>query len=450
MTRRLSLLLVAATLVVLAITGSASTAPPPAPVATCSPGPSACFAWHTSAVTVSWSHPGCPATTISSDTAGTPVSCTASNAEGSTTSTVNVRKDGSAPSVRGAVERGPDSNGWYNHAVRVEFTGEDGVSGVSSCSPAATYSGPDSGSASVSGSCTDWAGNSGSGSVQLPYDATAPTVDGKPDRKPDSNGWYRRAVTVNFLGTDPVSGIHVCTAPVVYRGPDAAKTSLSGVCQDKASNTSPPKAVELSYDATPPLLKRVKAEISRRGIAIKWIASKDAVSFTILRRPGLKNRTLSTVYTGKSRVFLDGQLRQGVKYRYTVTAYDEAGNGAVKGLRAQALETVARSSKPVRATSALRAPAAGARLAAPPVLKWSVVPRASYYNVQLFRNGKKILTVWPTRPTLRVPSAWTFAGAQLRLTPGVYRWYVWPGFGPRSANRYGKLLGTRSFVVVRR
>jgi hypothetical protein len=31
----------------------------------------------------------------------------------------------------------------------------------------------------------------------------------------------------------------------------------------------------------------------------------------------------------------------------------------------------------------------------------------------------------------------------------VYRWYVWPGFGPRSANRYGKLLGTRTFVVVR-
>ena len=156
------------------------------------------------------------------------------------------------------------------------------------------------------------------------------------------------------------------------------------------------------------------------------------------------------MYNGKARVFLDGQLRQGVKYRYTVTAYDQAGNGVAKGLRAQALETVARSSKPVRATSALRAPAAGARLAAPPVLRWSVVPKASYYNVQLFRDGKKILTLWPIRPLLRVPSTWEFAGAQFRLTPGVYRWYVWAGFGPRSANRYGKLLGTRSFVVVQR
>jgi hypothetical protein len=83
------------------------------------------------------------------------------------------------------------------------------------------------------------------------------------------------------------------------------------------------------------------------------------------------------------------------------------------------------------------------------VLRWSAVAKATYYNVQLFREGRKILTLWPTKPTLQVPSSWRFTGTTFRLTPGVYRWYVWPGFGPRSANRYGKLLGTRSFVVVR-
>jgi hypothetical protein len=447
--RKLLLLVPAATLLVLAVADSASTALPPAPQPSCSPGSATCSDWHRESVTVYWDHT-CGPTTISSDTGGTAVSCTASNAEGSVTSTVLVRKDGSPPGVRIALDRDPDSNGWYNHAVRAEFTGDDGLSGIAACSPAATYSGPDGGTVSISGSCTDGAGNTGSGSVQIAYDATPPSVEVKPDRQPDKNGWYNRAVTVSFLGTDHASGLHICTAPVVYSGPDAANASLSGICQDKASNTSQPKAVELRYDATPPLLKRLKADISQRGIALKWIASKDAVAFTISRRPGLKNRRLSTVYTGKARVFVDGQLRQGVKYRYTVTAYDQAGNGAAKGLRAKALETVARSSKPVRATSALRAPAAGARLAAPPVLRWSAVPRASYYNVQLFRNGKKILTLWPIRPLLRLPSAWKFAGAQLRLSPGVYRWYVWPGFGPRSANRYGKLLGQRSFVVVQR
>ena len=445
---KLALALTPVALLVLSLTTAASEAFPTAPKATCSPGPSNCSEWHRQAVTVSWSH-GCGPTTVSQDTGGTPVSCQVSDPEGTVTSTVTVRKDGSPPGVRIAVERGPDNNDWYNHAVRFDFSGDEGVSGISSCSPSATYSGPDSGTATVSGNCTDGAGNVGSGSVKFQYDGTAPAVEGKADRGPDANGWYNRAVTVTFTGADPVSGVHICTAPVAYSGPDAQRAALTGKCQDRAANWSESKAVELSYDSTPPTLRQVRAEISRRGISLKWTASKDALSFTIVRRPGLKKKNVSTVYSGKARSFLDGQLRGGVKYRYTVTAFDQAGNGAARGLRAQALQTVSRPSRPVRTTSALRTPAPGARLEAPPVLRWSPVAKATYYNVQLFRNGKKILTLWPKEPTLRVPSSWRFAGATFRLTPGVYRWYVWAGFGPRSANRYGKLLGTRGFVIVR-
>ena len=448
MSGKLSILLVPALLLVLTLTASTSQAFPTAPIGSCSPGPANCSEWHREAVTVSWSH-GCGPTTISQDTGGTPVSCQVSDPEGTVTSTVVVRKDGSPPGVRISVARGPDNDGWYNHPVSFDFEGDEGTSGISSCSPRVTYSGPDSGTATVSGTCTDGAGNVGSGSVRFPYDGSAPAVEGKADRGPDANGWYNRTVTVNFSGTDPVSGVHICTAPVSYNGPDAQKASLSGRCQDKAANWSNPKAVELSYDSTPPILTRVRAEISGRGISLKWIASKDALSFTILRRPGLKKKKVSTVYSGKARTFLDGQLRAGVKYRYTVTAFDQAGNGAARGLRAQALRTVSRPSRATAATSGVRGPAAGARLKTPPVLRWSAVAKATYYNVQLFRDGRKILTLWPTKPTLQVPSSWKFAGTAFRLTPGVYRWYVWPGFGPRSATRYGKLLGTRSFVVIR-
>ena len=448
MSGKLSILLVPAMLLVLTLTASTSQAFPTAPRGTCSPGPSNCSEWHREAVTVSWSH-GCGPTTISQDTGGASVSCQVSDPEGTVTSTVNVRKDGSPPGVRVAVRRGPDNDGWYNHPVSFEFSGDEGLSGIASCSPEVTYSGPDSGTATVSGNCTDGAGNVGSGSVRFPYDGTAPAVEGKADRGPDAHGWYNRTVTVNFSGTDSISGVHICTAPVMYSGPDSQKASLTGKCQDKAANWSEPKAVELSYDATPPALKRVKAEISPRGISLVWIASKDARSFTIVRRPGVKAKKVSTVYSGKARRFLDGQLHAGVKYRYTVTAFDQAGNGAARGLRAQALRTVSGPARPVRVTPALRGPAPGARVEAPPVLRWSPVAKATYYNVQLFRNGKKVLTLWPTETTLRVPSSWRFAGAAFRLTPGVYRWYVWAGFGPRSASRYGKLIGTRSFVVVR-
>jgi hypothetical protein len=69
--------------------------------------------------------------------------------------------------------------------------------------------------------------------------------------------------------------------------------------------------------------------------------------------------------------------------------------------------------------------------------------------VQLYRDGQKILTVWPKAHSFRLQASWTYQGRRYTLTPGRYRWYVWPGFGSLSANRYGKLIGSRSFVVLR-
>lgn len=111
----------------------------------------------------------------------------------------------------------------------------------------------------------------------------------------------------------------------------------------------------------------------------------------------------STLYSGRGRVFIDRRLEKGVKYRYTVSAYDEAGNAAVKALAAQLSSSITKPAvtKPVPTRPAvtkpsLTRPAAGARFATPPLLAWTAVPKATYYNVQLYRGGRKILTVWPT------------------------------------------------------
>jgi hypothetical protein len=297
----------------------------------------------------------------------------------------------------------------------------------------------------------DMAGNTASGSTQIPYDATAPAVEAKAERGPDKNGWYNRAVTVSFNGNDATSGVASCAAPVLYKGPDTPKTSVSGTCQDKAANTSPPAGYDLRYDTKPPVLGRLRTEVTNRGVVLRWTASKDTLSVTVVRRPGLRGRKLSTVYDGKARAFTDRDLKKGVKYRYTVTAYDEAGNGAAKGLAVKSAVTTSTRAVPTRTagTSALTRPRTGARLDAPPVLAWRAVAKATYYNVQLYRGGQKILTAWPEGTTYRVQSTWRFDGRAYKLTPGTYRWYVWPGFGQRKANRYGKLLGTRTFVVTR-
>jgi hypothetical protein len=132
---------------------------------------------------------------------------------------------------------------------------------------------------------------------------------------------------------------------------------------------------------------------------------------------------------------IDRRVANGTRYEYHVTLTDQAGNAARRTLG-------------VVPGPRLRAPAAKQQLTAPPLLRWTPVRGARYYNVQLKRDGKKILSRWPGAAQLQLPSTWRFKGRRHRLKPGSYRWVVWPGKGPRSKGRYGPRIGARSFVIV--
>jgi hypothetical protein len=94
----------------------------------------------------------------------------------------------------------------------------------------------------------------------------------------------------------------------------------------------------------------------------------------------------------------------------------------------------------------LISPGDGARLSAPPLLTWTSVRRATYYNVQLFR-GRKLMSTWPEATSLQLKRRWQFDDHHYRLRPGRYKWFVWPGYGERSAGRYGRAVGSGTFVV---
>ncbi|HXV93320.1 MAG TPA: hypothetical protein VD813_08495, partial [Pseudonocardia sp.] len=153
------------------------------PVASCNGG--GCGGWFRSPVSVTWSYNatgvtatnGCGAASVSEDTSGANFTCTVTYGGSFVGSSVSVRKDSTPPGVSGGPSRGPDANGWYTKPVSFSFTGDDGTSGVASCT-SGTYSGPDGGNITVSGSCTDNAGNTGSTSLTIKYDSTAPTVTG--------------------------------------------------------------------------------------------------------------------------------------------------------------------------------------------------------------------------------------------------------------------------------
>ena len=306
----------------------------------------------------------------------------------------------------------------------MSFSGSDAVSGLESCAPPQSYSGPDSAAAVVEGTCLDAAGNVGVGSLDVRYDGTPPQVTGaNANRLPDWSGWYNHPLVVSFYGSDLTSKVEICTQ-ARYAGPDSGAVFLRGACVDYAGNASAAGSFALRYDGTPPSLTGVTVKPGNGTVVISWTASADTVRVDV-RRAG------RIVYRGRGRTFKDTRLENGRPYRYAVAAYDRAGNA----------KTAAVVAKP---TGPLLSPASGATVSAPPLLRWKAVANAAGYKVQVWRGGR-IFSAWTKRTSLRSKRAWSYEGRHYRLSPGHYRWSVWPYYG--RAKKVGPLLGSSSFVV---
>ncbi|MFY9587859.1 MAG: PxKF domain-containing protein [Actinomycetota bacterium] len=180
--------------------------------------------------------------------------CTDAAGNTSTPASMSFDYDATGPVAAIAADRPADSNGWYNHSLIGTTTATDNLSGVASCSGPQTYSGPDTATGSLSGSCTDNAGNaSNTASLSFKYDATAPVAGIAADRDPDANGWYNHKLTATTTATDNLSGVATCSDPQDYEGPDTASGSLSGSCSDNAGNASNTATLSFKYDATAPV-----------------------------------------------------------------------------------------------------------------------------------------------------------------------------------------------------
>lgn len=262
-----------------------------------------------------------------------------------------------------------------------------------------------------------------------------PTATVAPARPPDSNGWYNHPVAGALTATS-FSGIASCTS-TTYGGPSTTTATVSGTCTDNAGKTVTATSVPFAYDATAPSLAAT-ATTGDQSVRLTWQSSGDIApitSITVTRTSG--GGAPDTVYRGDGGGFEQADLRNGVKYTYTITAQDAAGNVATRSLNATP-------------AARLLSPAASAHVTSAPTLSWTAVPGATYYNVQLFRvDSTKLLSMWPVRASLHLHRTWRFEGRRYRLKPGRYKWYVWPGFGKRRAAHYGRMLGSGTFTVVR-
>jgi hypothetical protein len=327
-------------------------------------------------------------------------------------------------SLTPVVEGTPGSNGWYRSNVLVSWTFVP--------NPPLTVQGCFVGAITAQGhthiDCKASWGPLGSAEriLDVYIDKTAPTVHAVPSRPPDANGWYNKPVSFTFAGTDATSGIASCSS-LTYSGPDNAKAAVAGTCTDKAGNVGH-AVYRFAYDSTPPTISSLSAEHGNRSVLLSWKTSV-GTQVTQVTRGGTSPHKV--VYRGTGVGVRDTGLRVGARYTYTVTAVDEAGNTSNATLA-------------VTATGPLTSPVPGQTVSSRPQLTWLPVKGATYYNVQLYRGGR-ILSRWPKRTSLTLPTSWTYQGHHHRLSGGSYRWYVWPGFGKKSQAHYGRLLGSSSF-----
>jgi hypothetical protein len=75
---------------------------------------------------------------------------------------------------------------------------------------------------------------------------------------------------------------------------------------------------------------------------------------------------------------------------------------------------------PPKKAAAAPAPAETRRFA------WAPVDGAVGYHVELFRGNDRVLAKDTKEPVLELAPSWRYQGRTVTLTPGEYRWYVWP------------------------
>jgi HYR domain len=192
-----------------------------------------------------------------------------------------------------------------------------------------------------------------------------------------------------------------------------------------------------TVDLTAPApLAGLAVRARNRLVTLSWAKPADA-DYNRVRI--WRRRAGSTVWKRladrfSATAFTDRTVTNHVLYRYRLATLDAAGNVATP------VEVSARPSP-------VFSPAAGAVVHRPPLVDWMSVRRATYYNMQVWRNGRKILSVWPFESRYQLRSSWTFRGKRYSLHEGRVTVWVWPGFGPKAAARYGGVLGWTTFRI---
>jgi hypothetical protein len=230
------------------------------------------------------------------------------------------------------------------------------------------------------------------------------------------NGWWRSNVTIHWIA-DPPPTSTTCTLAELVEGDTAGVTrSCTAVWSGEGSRSATTEVIRI--DKTKPTSLRVRA--GRRPDLYGWYGTD--IRFMWSARDAMSGIGKCRRRTYKGPNDATASVRGSCR--------DRAGNYAPL-LR-----------KTFRYQEPLMRPRNGRRVWRP-LLDWISVPKARYYNVQVWRFGQQILNRWPKYSRFRMPRTWVHEGIRYWMSsPGRYDWYVWPRF----YGRYGKMVGHRYFI----
>jgi len=229
---------------------------------------------------------------------------------------VIAKLDTTPPVIVATVAPSPNVNGWNNSDVSVSWSVADPESGIASSAPGCLTTSVKTETAGTVLTCSaiNGAGLPKSVSATVKLDKTAPSVVPTATPLPNGNNWNNSPVTVAFIGTDILSGLDTCTAPVTVNTEGAGQSSSSGTCTDKAGNMSTPVSkTGINIDLTAPTITfagRTPANANgwnNTAVTLNWNCA-DALS-------GVVSSTVSVTLTA-----------DGANQSATGTCQDKAGN----------------------------------------------------------------------------------------------------------------------------
>jgi HYR domain len=188
-------------------------------------------------------------------------------------------------------------------------------------------------------------------------------------------------------------------------------------------------------DTTPPAqVRQLRSSFGNRWVRLSWRNPSDVdYKRVLIWRRKVGASSWGFLATRKERTtFLDDTVPNDTRFEYRLRSVDRAQN-ASPGAKIEG-----------RASRILK-PAFGSLHNSRPLIDWTFVRDAAFFNLQLWRDGRKILSVWPLRSAKRLPANWRFNGGRYSLRSDRYRVYVWAAFGSRPHTHYGPLLGWTEF-----